>query len=66
MIAGTLLQDAAAMERAMDSYPDCDLADASIIALSERRPTMPVLTCDKRHFIKYRRTDHTPLPIETP
>ena len=45
IVAGNIHQDASAMTRALAVYPDCDLADASLIALSERRPQVHV-----RHF----------------
>ena len=66
IVAGNIHQDASAMARALAVYPDCDLADASLIALSERRPQVHVLTTDKRHFVKYRRADRTAMPLETP
>jgi hypothetical protein len=40
-----------------------DLISAS---LSERRPSVHVLTTDKRHFVKYRRADRSALPLEYP
>ena len=66
IVAGSLQQDASAMARALAAYADCDLADASLIALSERRPSVHVLTTDKRHFVKYRRADKSAIPLETP
>jgi predicted nucleic acid-binding protein len=66
IVAGNIQQDASAMARALAVYPDCDLADASLIALSERRPSVHVLTTDKRHFVKYRRADKLAIPLETP
>ena len=62
----SLLVDAASIERALQAYQDCDLADASIIALSEKHAAIKVLTTDVRHFVKYRRTDKSPIPLEIP
>jgi predicted nucleic acid-binding protein len=66
IVAVSLLEDGAAMLRLVNHYPDCGLADASLIALSEKRPTLSVLTTDKRHFQKYRRADKSPVPVVTP
>ena len=66
IIAASLHEDGAAMLRLVNSYPDCGLADASLIALSEKRPALNVLTTDKRHFLKYRRANKLPVPIVTP
>ncbi len=66
IVAVSLLEDGAAMLRLVNHYPDCGLADASLIALSEKRPALSVLTTDKRHFQKYRRADKSPMPIVTP
>src|ERR1017187_8894795 len=46
-ISGSLLADAAAIERMLSDYSQCDLGDASIVAVSERKKTAPVLTTDR-------------------
>ena len=58
--------DAAVIERCLKAYPHCDLADASIIASSERRPKLDVLTTDRRHFITYRHANGKALPLQLP
>lgn len=45
------------VERALKRFPHCDLADASVIALSERYRRVSVLSLDRRHFMTYRRAD---------
>ena len=63
---GSLSTDAAAIQRVLFTYDQSDIADASIVALSEKEKKLPVLTTDKRHFPTYRRADKTPLPVVTP
>ena len=66
-IAGAeIWEDIHAMERCIKAYPHCDLADASIIVASERRPRLNVLTTDRRHFVTYRHADGSPLPLILP
>jgi predicted nucleic acid-binding protein len=48
------------------AYADSDIADASVVALSEKAQNLPVLTTDKRHFSTYRRADKSALPVVTP
>ena len=59
LLGASLQEDAPAIERCLSAYPHCDLADASVIAASERRPKLPILTTDRRHFITYRRRDRS-------
>ena len=66
IVAGSLPQDAVAMERVLFAYAQCDLADASIVALSERKKVVPVLTTDRRHFATYRRADKSAVPFIAP
>ena len=66
VVAGSLHQDAAAIERLLAAYSQCDLADASLVAVSERKKAMPVLTTDRRHFATYRRADKSALPFIAP
>jgi uncharacterized protein len=54
------------IDRSLQRFPRCDLADASVIALSERYRRVSVLSIDRRHFITYRRADGSPLPLVLP
>jgi len=63
---GSLKTDAAAIQRVLFAYAQSDLADASVVALSEKEKTLPVLTTDKRHFATYRRADKSALPLVMP
>ena len=56
-MGAVLKEDLDAIERCLHAYPHCDLVDASVIAASERRPKLPILTTDRRHFTTYRRRD---------
>lgn len=66
IVSGSLLEDAAAIERMLANYSQCDLGDASIVAVSERKKTVPVLTTDRRHFSTYRRADKSAVPFVAP
>jgi predicted nucleic acid-binding protein len=54
------------LDRLFQKFPHCDLADASVIALSERYRRMSVLSLDRRHFLSYRRADGSPVPVVLP
>jgi predicted nucleic acid-binding protein len=54
------------IDRSLQRFPRCDLADASVIALSERYRRVSVLSIDRRHFTTYRRADGSPLPLVLP
>lgn len=66
IVDGGLRDDAAAIQRILFSYKAADITDASIVALSEKWPKLPVLTTDRRHFSAYRRVDKTALPVVMP
>lgn len=66
IVAGSLQQDAAAIERVLSAYSQCDLADASLVAVSEKKKMLAVLTTDRRHFATYRRADRSVLPFVAP
>jgi predicted nucleic acid-binding protein len=66
LIGASLRDDAEAIARHLERYPHCDLADASVIVASEKRPKLPVISVDRRHFGTYRRTNGTALPVELP
>ena len=63
---GSLREDAAAIQRVLFAYDTSDIADASLVVLSEKQKRLPVLTTDKKHFYSYRRVDRSALPLETP
>lgn len=54
------------IERSLQKFPHCDLADASVISLSERYRRISVLSLDRRHFVTYRRADGSRLPVVLP
>ena len=66
IIGVSLEHDAAAMARVVKKFEQCDLADSSIVALSEKLPDLDVLTTDRRHFVTYRRADRSALPLVLP
>jgi len=66
IIGADVSGDLAVLEKCCSKYPHCDLADASVIAASERRPALQVLTADRRHFVTYRRSDGSALPLAMP
>ena len=66
LFEGSLHEDAAAIERVLLAYKQADLADASIVALSERKTKLPVLTTDRNDFAFYRRADKTAIQIIAP
>jgi hypothetical protein len=47
-------------------YPDADLADISLVKLSELHPRLKVFTVDAADFTIYRRFRNQPLPISIP
>jgi predicted nucleic acid-binding protein len=66
IFSGSLKEDAPAIQRVLFAYSQSDIADASLVVLSEKEIKLPVLTTDKRHFQSYRRADKSALPIVTP
>ncbi|MEO6182122.1 MAG: PIN domain-containing protein [Verrucomicrobiota bacterium] len=66
IIGVSLEHDAAAMARVLKKFKHCDLADSSIVALSEKLPDLDVMTTDRRHFVTYRRADKSALPLVLP
>jgi predicted nucleic acid-binding protein len=61
-----LIEQVADIERVLDQFPHADLADASLVALSERHRRLSILSTDRRHFLTYRREDGTALQLELP
>jgi hypothetical protein len=66
LIGASLWQNSAEMERCLQRFNHCDIADASVIVTSEMNPSLKVITTDKRHFLTYRRADGSTLPLELP
>lgn len=54
------------IDRSLQKFPRCDLADASVIALSERYRRVSVVSLDRRHFLTYRRADGSKVPVVLP
>src|SRR5438128_1543243 len=54
------------MSRVLKNFEHCDLADSSVVVLSEKFPDLDVLTTDRRHFLTYRRADRSALPLLLP
>jgi uncharacterized protein len=50
----------------MDRYAQMDLADASIVVMSERHPRSQVLTVDRKDFRTYRRNDRQVIDYVAP
>jgi predicted nucleic acid-binding protein len=50
----------------MKKYSRMDLADASVVAMSELHPRSQVLTVDRRDFTLYRRHDRQVVPFIAP
>lgn len=66
-IVGTDFEhDFAAMSRVLAHFDHCDLADSSVVVLSEKLPNLDVITTDRRHFLTYRRMDRSALPVVFP
>jgi len=66
LLEHTILEQLDDVESYLDKFPHCDLADASILALSERHRRLAILTNDRRHFVTYRRHDGSAPELELP
>lgn len=66
LVPEALLEQLDDVERCLRRFPHCDLADASVVALSERYRRLNVVSLDRRHFITYRRADGSKLPVILP
>ncbi|MDQ6630487.1 MAG: hypothetical protein M3Y82_01875 [Verrucomicrobiota bacterium] len=66
IVATSFERDFAAMSRVLNGFIHCDLADSSVVVLSEKLPLLDVLTIDRRHFLTYRRADKSALPLVLP
>jgi predicted nucleic acid-binding protein len=54
------------IERLLEQFEHCDLADATVVGLSDRLRRLNVLSTDRRHFVTYRRSDGSALPMVFP
>jgi len=61
-----LLDQLEDIQSSLQKFSHCDLADASVIALSARYRRVSVLSLDRRHFITYRRADGSRVPVVLP
>ncbi len=60
------LRDFEEIDRCLKRFAHCDLADATVIIMSERYRRLDVLSTDRRHFTTYRRGDGSALPLVIP
>ena len=65
-ICATLPDATTRIKALMDKYGQMDVADASLIVLSERNPRARLITIDRRDFTVYRRNDGNPVPCIMP
>ena len=65
-ICATLPGATPRLKALMDKYEQMDVADASLVALSEQHPRARRVTLDSRDFTVYRRNDGSPVPCIMP
>ncbi|EIQ00901.1 putative nucleic acid-binding protein [Opitutaceae bacterium TAV1] len=58
----TLSDDAERIGQMLQKYPQMDMADATLVALSERYPRAKLITIDRTDFTVYRRKDGKAVP----
>lgn len=61
-----LAQNADAIAEKLRKYPQMDLGDATLVALSEQYPRARLITIDEKDFTVYRRCDGNPVPCIMP
>lgn len=66
VIMPVLAQNAAAIAEKLRKYSQMDLADATLVALSEQYPRAKLITIDRTDFTIYRRRDGKPVPTIMP
>ena len=66
VIEARIDKDGEAIQRVIEDYPFADLADASVVAVSEKLSRLKILTTDGRHFVAYRRKDRSAPELERP
>ena len=65
-VCATLPDAAPRMKALMGKYDQMDVADASLVVLSERYPRARLITIDRKDFTFYRRDDGNPVPCIMP
>jgi predicted nucleic acid-binding protein len=66
LLADSLLEQIQCVEWCLQKWTHCDLADATVIGLSEKLRRFDVLSTDRRHFSTYFRPDGSALPLVLP
>src|SRR5262249_9532789 len=66
LLVDGLLDRIDCVEWCLQKWAHCALADAPVIALSERLRRFDVLSTDRRHFSTYFRRDGSALPLVLP
>jgi uncharacterized protein len=66
LLEAGMLQQIGDLEYYLRKWKHCDLADATVIALSESNRRLEVLSTDRRHFQTYRHRDGSSLPLVLP
>ena len=65
-VCATLPENIVRIRALMSKYPQMDLADASLVVLSEQHPRAKLITLDRTDFTVYRRDNGTPVPCLMP
>ena len=66
LLEGGMLQQIDELAYYLAKWKHCDLADATVIALSEANRRLDVISTDRRHFPTYRHTDGSSLRLVLP
>jgi len=66
VILPILAQNALAIAEKLRKYDRMDLADATLVVLSEQHPRAQLITIDEKDFTIYRRNDGHPVPCIMP
>jgi len=66
VILPILAQNASTISEKLRKYDRMDLADATLVALSEQYPQAQLITIDEKDFTIYRRRDGHPVPCIMP
>jgi len=65
-VCATLPEAAPRMKALMEQYERMDVADASLVVLSERYPQAKLITIDRKDFTFYRRNNGSSVPCIMP
>jgi len=66
VVVPVLTQNPDAIAENLRKYDRMDLADATLVALSEQHPRAKLITIDEKDFTIYRRRDGLPVPCIMP